>query len=299
MILKDSFCCSYVYLTDTPKDSIPRSTSAPMASFSLGPLRGLGMIILQFLRAFTVITLAAAGVSCWILIIKVDKSRGYFVFECASNFFTSAICLLLIVSELPPSKLVRDYFRRAWPVISDQHGTAWLGFAMVIIGCDILGNLNKPARVLKNIDSHFLRLVLAASVLSVTLGILNVLGSVIWSDSEAGITSRDVRADGSLATPQQEALPENPKKSKGASPSLRNEKVRSKFASMFWKSGQGEKSKPKISLPLTACHDVENAAVVERCRSISEQKIKRPDSALHPIYASRSSRYSEAQMSRF
>lgn len=73
---------------------------------------GTGMVVLQLLRAFTVVTLATLATSYWVLVINVDKKCNYFVFECASHFFTSVFCALLILSEFPLLKLVKRHLRR-------------------------------------------------------------------------------------------------------------------------------------------------------------------------------------------
>ncbi|KAJ6440764.1 PaxB protein [Purpureocillium lavendulum] len=271
-----------------------------MFGVNFGSLRGIGMVVLQVLRVFTVITLAAVGASCWILIIKVDKGRDTFVFECASHFFTSMLCIVLIVAEFPFIGLVRRYFERTWPVLSPAHGLGWLGFAMAVIGCNMLGNLNRPAYDPDNMGSNFAKLVLASSVLAVTFGVINILCALVWRDGKEGVTSRDIRADGAVANSHQHSLPDYTPSARTNS-SLRNEKTRSKFVSMFWKKGDdGEKTRPHISGPFQAHHDVErDAAVDEDRRSPIVPKLKRPDTALHPMHTGRSSHYSTAHMSRF
>ena len=269
-----------------------------MLGINLGSLRGIGMVVLQVLRTFTVITLAAVGASYWVLIIKVDKTRDYFVFECATHFFTSIACIILIISEFPFLESIRGYLRRTWPVLSDQHGVGWLGGAMVMIGCDMLGNLNRPAYDPDNLGPHFSKLVLASSVLALTFGVLNMLSAIVWRDGREGITSRDIRANGSLAD-RRETLPEYASTARSNS-SLRNEKTRSKFASMFWKKEDGEKTRPHISGPIPAHQDVERDAQHDGDRrSPIVPGVKRPDTALHPMHTGRSSVYSEAHMSRF
>ncbi|KAL3962272.1 hypothetical protein ACCO45_003795 [Purpureocillium lilacinum] len=276
------------------------ATLATMLGMSFGSLRGIGMVVLQALRVLTIVTLAAVGASCWVLIIKVDKGRDTFVFECASHFFTSMLCIVLIVAEAPLLSIIKDYFRSTWPVLSKEHGLGWLGFAMVVIGCNMLGNLNRPAYDPDNMGSEFAKLVLASSILSITFGIINILAALVWRDGKEGITSRDIRSDGSLADSHREALPDYATSTR-TNTSLRNEKTRSKFVSMFWKkSPDGEKPRPQISGPFQAHHDVErDADVDEDRRSPIVPGLKRPATALHPMHTGRSSLYSAAHMSRF
>ncbi|PHH85694.1 hypothetical protein CDD83_62 [Cordyceps sp. RAO-2017] len=284
-----------------------------MSNIDMSSFRGIGMVVLQVLRAFTVITLAAVGASCWVLIIKVDKERGYFVFECAVHFFRSLLCLALIVSEFPVLESVKGYFRRNWPVVSDQRGLSWLGVAMLALGCDMLGNLNRPAYDADKLGPHFSRLTLASSVLAITFGTVNIVCSLVWRDRGEGITCRDIRDNGSLADARRQSLPDYSSATYSNNPSsaatATTEKMRSRFASVFWKKAGGDKEKMKhnISGPFPVRQqDVERQATPpcdnDRLSPIVPG-LKRPDTALHPMNTNtnggRSSVYSEAHMSRF
>ncbi|UNI16121.1 hypothetical protein JDV02_002589 [Purpureocillium takamizusanense] len=290
--------------SDQPHSESRDPTTVPlpftMFGMSFGSLRGIGMVVLQALRVLTIVTLAAVGASCWVLIIKVDKARDTFVFECASHFFTSVLCIVLIVAEAPFLGIIKDYFSSTWPVLSREHGLGWLGFGMVAIGCDMLGNLNRPAYDPDNMGSEFAKLVLASSILAITFGFINILSALVWRDGKEGITSRDIRSDGSLANPRRQSLPDYATSARTNS-SVRNEKTRSKFVSMFWKKGDdGEKPRPHISGPFQAHHDVErDADVDEDRRSPIVPGLKRPATALHPMHTGRSSHYSTAHISRF
>ena len=280
---------------------------------NLSSLRGIGMVVLQMVRVFTVITLAALAASCWVLIVKVGKDKTYFVFECASLFFTFVIALVLMVSEFPVVSAVRSYFRSTWPVLSDAHGVGWLGIAMVMLGCNMLGNLNRPAYDADKMGPHFSKLVLASAVLAITFGALNFICALVWRDAKEGVTSRDIRANGSLADSRRQSLPDY---SPSAS-SVRGEKTRSKFLSFLHRgdaAGEKKPSRPIISGPISAHQDLERGAVNEYDhdhahgndmepahdrRSPIVPGLKRPDTALHPMHTAPSSRYSAVSMGRF
>lgn len=269
---------------------------------NLGSFRGVGMIALQALRILTIIGLTAATASCWIMMVKVGKDKTYFVFESASLFFLSLVCIFLAISEFPVIKFVKDYYRNSWPRFSDRHGLTWLGCAMLLIGCNLLGRLNQPAYDAKKLGDSFFQLVLASGVLTVTFGALNVVCSLTWRDGKNGINARDVRSKGSLASPQQHSLPDYYSSTSRAS-SVRDEKGRSKFASMFWKKNEDGKQEDRprinISAPISAHRDVERDASDGERGSPIVPGVKRPDTALHPMHTGRSSYYSEAHMSRF
>lgn len=270
-----------------------------MMGIDMGSFRGAGMVVLQILRAFTVVTLLLLATSYWVLVVNVDKSRNYFVFECASHFFSSILCVALVIAEFPLVKFVKRYLRRTWPVLSDEHGLLWLGTALVVIGCNMLGNLNRRAYDPKNLGPHFSKLVLASSVLATTFGMLNIICSLVWRNGKEGINSRDIRSNGSLAQSRRHSLPDYASTA-DSSPSYANEKTLSKLTSLFRKKPGADKTKPQISGPFRAQSDVEQQRVQdEDRRSPIAPAIRRPDTALHPMHIARESVYSEAHISRF
>ncbi|OAA73879.1 hypothetical protein ISF_00780 [Cordyceps fumosorosea ARSEF 2679] len=244
---------------------------------SAGPLNlnGFGYWVLQGLRVCTVITLLAAAAGCWVLIIQVDKYKTFFVFQCLSFFFTSMGCLFLITAEFPVIKFLRNFYKESWPVLSDGHGVGWMGAAIVIIGFHVLGSLNEQGYDTDAFTGHFSQLVLASGILCVLFGCLNIIAALIWRDAKHGITSRDIRRDGSLAG-DGATLP-----SYSASPaaSVRNEKTRSKFLSKVWKRG-GDNERPNISAPFSD----ERLNAQPRVTSPIVPGLKRPDTALHPMH---------------
>lgn len=274
--------------------------------FNTESIRGPGMIFLQILRAFTLIGLAAAVVACWILIIKVDTSRDFWFFDAASLFFTSSACVFLAISELP---LARAYFRRTWPVLSDDHGLTWLGLAMTLVGCNILGKLYHPTNASKKLGLPWWRLVMAAGILSITFGIMNIISSFVFRDRANRINARQVRADGSLS----KSRDDDSLNYSYQSDSIKGEKPKEAFMSFFWKKPEKSASKPSISHPMPREPDLERNSPPHHAHSAQESddewdqdrcspivpEIRRPDTALHPMHSRRSSRYSEAHMSRF
>ncbi|CEJ92506.1 hypothetical protein VHEMI08156 [[Torrubiella] hemipterigena] len=220
-----------------------------MGIFSKTALRGAGYWVLQALRVFTVISLLAAVASCWVLMIKVDKGRTFFVFECISLFFTSVIAIALIVSEFPMVSFIRNYFRQAWPVLSESYGVGWLGAAMVVIGCNVLGSLNEPGFDPENLGSNFTSLVQAGGILCLIFGALNVLASLIWRDGKEKITSRDIRADGSLAK-QRDVLPSSYSASAASSVHREKQGFRQSVFSVFGKRPQNGGAAGKTTIPI-------------------------------------------------
>lgn len=80
--------------------------------------------------------------------------------------------MFLIVSEL---SLFRGYFLRNWPLLSSEHGFVALALAMLMLGLDVLGNLNKEAESRKNLGLGFWRIVIGAGILIFILGFINLI----------------------------------------------------------------------------------------------------------------------------
>ena len=158
---------------------------------------GSGHVILNCIRPCNIITLLAIAVVCWIMIVMTGIRGTFFFFDAASHFFTSLIALTLIVTEL---SLLKTYFRRTWPVLSDEHGLTWLGTAMVVMGCQVLGNLNDTAITPSKIGRPIHSLVLATGVLALTFGFTNIVTSFVFADRGEGVNARMIRSDGSLAS---------------------------------------------------------------------------------------------------
>lgn len=252
-------------------------------------LNGAGFFVLQGLRVCTVITLLAAAAACWVLIIQVDQYKSFFVFQCMSLFFTSMGCLFLIVAEYPVIKFLRGFYRESWPVLSSSHGVGWMGAAIVIIGCHVLGSLNQKGYDTDAFAGHFSNLVLSSGILCIVFGLLNIICALIWRDGKQGINSRNIRKDGSLAS-DGATLP-----SYSASPasSVRHEKTKSGmsfFKRGFKKADTKNPPRPVISGPYTSGQD-------SKARTDSTSPIvpglKRPEP--HPVHDNRaSSQYSVA-----
>lgn len=80
--------------------------------------------------------------------------------------------MFLLVSEL---SLCRSYFARDWPLLSPAHGFVTLAVAMIVLGINMLGNLNKPATSQKSLGMPFWRIVIASGIIIFILGFVNLI----------------------------------------------------------------------------------------------------------------------------
>ena len=104
--------------------------------------------------------------------------------------------MFLLVSEL---SLFRAYFARNWPLLSPSHGFVTLGLAMIVLGINMLGNLNKSPTSQKSLGLPFWRIVIGSGIVIFILGHVNLIASYVFRDRKQGITARQVRAKGAVA----------------------------------------------------------------------------------------------------
>lgn len=80
--------------------------------------------------------------------------------------------MFLLASEL---SLFRVFFARNWPLLSAAHGFVALALAMIVLGINMLGNLNKEATSQESLGLQFWRVVIASGILIFILGWLNLI----------------------------------------------------------------------------------------------------------------------------
>lgn len=80
--------------------------------------------------------------------------------------------MFLLASE---SSFFRGYFARNWPLLSPSHGFVTLALAMVVLGVNMLGNLNKPATSQEALGTAFWRIVIASGCIIFILGWINLV----------------------------------------------------------------------------------------------------------------------------
>jgi len=96
----------------------------------------------------------------------------FFFFDGVSHFITSSIGIFLVVSEL---SLFKSYFANNWPLLSPKSGFVFLGLTMLVLGFNILGNLNKNATSQANLGLPLWRVVIAGGILSAIMGFFNIV----------------------------------------------------------------------------------------------------------------------------
>lgn len=80
--------------------------------------------------------------------------------------------MFLLASEI---SLFRSYFARNWPLLSPSHGFVTLALSMIVLGINMLGNLNKPATSEKSLGLPFWRIVIGSGIIIFILGFVNLI----------------------------------------------------------------------------------------------------------------------------
>ncbi|KAH7355629.1 hypothetical protein BKA66DRAFT_516047 [Pyrenochaeta sp. MPI-SDFR-AT-0127] len=166
-----------------------------MALLSAEHLAGPGYIILNVLRGLNIIALASVVASSIVMLVKTFIVSKFFFFDATSHVITAVVGLFLIVSEC---SLFRGFFARNWPLLSPSHGFVTLGCAMMVIGLNMLGNMNKEATSQESLGMPFWRLLVASGILAIVIGFFNVVASFVFRDKSRNITARRVRSRGAM-----------------------------------------------------------------------------------------------------
>ncbi|KAE8859275.1 hypothetical protein PTNB73_08755 [Pyrenophora teres f. teres] len=166
-----------------------------MALLSAEHLAGPGYIILNVLRALNIIALSSVVASSVVMLVKTFIISKFFFFDATSHVITAIAGLFFIVSEC---SLFRNFYARNWPLLSPSHGFVTLGCAMMVIGLNMLGNMNKEATSQKSLTMPFWRLLVASGILAIIIGFFNVVASFVFCDKSRHITARMVRSRGAM-----------------------------------------------------------------------------------------------------
>lgn len=80
--------------------------------------------------------------------------------------------VFLLASEF---SLFRHFFARNWPLLSPAHGFVTLALAMIVLGINMLGNLNKEAVSQESLGLAFWRVVISAGIIIFIMGWINLV----------------------------------------------------------------------------------------------------------------------------
>ncbi|KAF4551635.1 Hypothetical protein D9617_12g035230 [Elsinoe fawcettii] len=160
-------------------------------------LAGPGYIILNCIRVMNVIGLLAVVAASVVMLIKTTTDSPFFFFDACTDVAVAFSSTFILLSEL---NLFKSYFARNMPLLSPSHGFVFLSLAMFILGTNLLGKLNHSANSQESLGLAFWRIVIGAGILIFILSFFNFVASYLFRDRRAGITARQVRAHGAVAS---------------------------------------------------------------------------------------------------
>ncbi|MCJ1336812.1 hypothetical protein MMC09_002090 [Bachmanniomyces sp. S44760] len=240
-----------------------------------------------------IIALLAVVAASFVMLVKTFIVSQFFFFDGISHVVTAALAISLIFTELP---IFRQYFSRNWPLLSMTSGFVTLGILMIIVGCSILGNLNKQATSEQTLGVSFWRIVISSGIVCFILGVVNIFASFIFRTSSQGVTARMVRSYGAVAPHKVDDIVRRASTTRRRSFHLGRSDTLPSYATAHTSPNsrtmaetpasrqQRQSSAPgrmglNISAPVAA--DQEQFAKFK-----ASGDVQRPDTAFHPAYAS-------------
>lgn len=150
-------------------------------------------IILNVIRALNVLSILASGIATGSLLVKTaNVTVAWFnVFDLAAKAFVIMFCIALLITELP--KILRGWVNRNWPAFGDSSGFLTLGICMTFLGCTVLSYLTKEDADEKHLGGDFYRMCQAAGLMTIIIGHINVVATLVLQDRRRGLTARQVR----------------------------------------------------------------------------------------------------------
>ncbi|KAH8677399.1 hypothetical protein BX600DRAFT_125421 [Xylariales sp. PMI_506] len=252
-----------------------------MFSFSKPGSKGFAYLFLNVVRAINIVILTAIAASSVSLMVVAKMPNAYAFFNDLSLAFIICICFFLVVSEVG---VLSNYFDDNWPHFGPNHGFTWLGVAMLMLGAHTLGALSDSRNTPENMTLPFWRLCLAAGILAITFGFVNVFASWFLGP-RLGMNAREVRSAGAAAAASSNASwPKSVASSSSRSGSVRQEKRKTLMSKIF----SGKDKKHNISAPVPRVGDIEEA--FEECPSYVPRGspiapgLERPPTLQHPMF---------------
>ncbi|KAJ5570417.1 uncharacterized protein N7459_009847 [Penicillium hispanicum] len=240
-------------------------------------LAGPGYVILNVIRILNIIVFLDTIAACVVMLVKINMLNGFFFFQAVTHAVVAILSICLIISELP---ILRGYFNRNWPLFGEEAGFITLAGVMMILGVSGLGNLNTEAMSQKSLSLAFWRIVISAGILAMVMSVINIVATFIFTNREAGVSARHVRAYGAVA-PQKVVSRTSSRRSFQLS--LKREDVLPTYSPQPALKRASKRLTArfplKISSPLNPIN-MNDAASSKYSRDSTE--IKMPDPALHP-----------------
>lgn len=197
-------------------------------------------------------------------------------------------------------------------MLSNESGFVFLGLAMIALGFNILGNLNKPATSVENLGLPLWRIVISAGILAAVIGLFNIIATYVFCDRNLGITGRQVRSHGAAIPGSNDSVGKTFSLSSGSTRSRRAPTPVLPTSNLSTSPEERRRTRWTRILPINISkpisNNLEQFSKWNNRSSPVAPDVQRPPTALHPYNRGsipppgypRSSTYSEvSNMNRF
>lgn len=154
----------------------------------------VSFIILNVIRVLNIISILASELATTSLLVKTATvtTSWFNVFDLAAKAFIILFGIFLLVTELP--KILRGWINRHWPAFGTTSGFLTLGVTLTFLGCIVLSYLTKEDADEKHLGGDFYRMCQAAGLMTLIMGSINIIATLLLQDRRRGLTARQVRA---------------------------------------------------------------------------------------------------------
>lgn len=151
-------------------------------------------IILNVIRALNSLAIIASATATGSLLVKTaNVTVAWFnIFDLAAKAFIILFATFLLVTELP--KVLRGWINRNWPAFGNTSGFLSLGVCLTFLGCIVLSYLTKEDADEKHLGGDYYRLCEAAGLMTIIMGHINLVATLVLRDRRRGLSARQVRA---------------------------------------------------------------------------------------------------------
>ena len=177
-------------------------------------LAGPGYIILNGIRVMNIVAFLAVIAASIVMLVKTSVASKFFFFDAVTHVLTaitSSKCChyegqtwtLLTITQC--SSCFKNSRSFVASTLATGHcsvrltASFTLALAMVVLGINMLGNLNKEALSQESLGLAFWRVVISAGIIIFIMGWINLVASYVFRDRSQGVTARQVRAHGAVA----------------------------------------------------------------------------------------------------
>ncbi|KAI0019385.1 hypothetical protein F4780DRAFT_442981 [Xylariomycetidae sp. FL0641] len=161
---------------------------------STNGFKGHAYIILQVIRFCNVAVFLAIMATTVLMMVFAKLPNGFQFFGDVGLAFVLLVAGVLAYTEIGHGRGQKT-IAATWPVVGPTQGFTWLGGAMFLMGCHLLGGLSRNTYTKDSVPSQVQEVILGTGIVALAFGVFNMLASVAFRNSN-GTRARQLRAEG-------------------------------------------------------------------------------------------------------